>query len=143
MLKDHLDVCREEDDETTTLIELKNFTHYDSEESEEFEEETNVNIEADIKKENAVANDTRIRPVADNECHCCGEDLKIAHTGGKFKCSECDLSFKKSASLERHSTVIHWGIDSCACNDCGATFNDKKSLDKHRYTSHSDAKIHR
>lgn len=37
MLRDHLDVCREEDD-SSHGIELKAFSHYDSDNSEEFED---------------------------------------------------------------------------------------------------------
>ena len=77
-----------------------------------------------------------IKPVSEEQCHCCAEDLKTAHSGGLHKCPNCDLSFKKPSSLERHLIVIHWESDSCSCNDCGETFPDKKALDKHRYTTH-------
>lgn len=76
----------------------------------------------------------------EDQCHCCAEDLKTAHSGGPFKCPNCDISFKKSSSLERHLVVIHWESDSCTCNDCGAKFRDRKALDKHRYTTHMKTK---
>jgi len=79
--------------------------------------------------------------VPETQCHCCAEDLKTAHSGGEYKCSNCDLSFKKKASLERHVIVIHWKCDSCTCNECGSSFRDKKALNKHRYTTHGDRKI--
>jgi len=82
-----------------------------------------------------------IKPVPETQCHCCAEDLKTAHSGGEYKCSNCDLSFKKKASLERHVIVIHWKCDSCTCNECGSSFRDKKALNKHRYTTHGDRKI--
>jgi len=84
-----------------------------------------------------------IKPVPDTQCHCCAEDLKTAHNGGDFKCLNCDLSFKKKASLERHVVVIHWKCDSCTCDECGSSFRDKKALNKHRYTTHKDRKIFR
>lgn len=82
-------------------------------------------------------------PVPDTQCHCCAEDLSTAHSGGEYKCSNCELSFKKKSSLERHIVVIHWQCDSCSCKECGETFSDKKSLNKHRYTTHADRKIYK
>lgn len=82
-------------------------------------------------------------PVPDTQCHCCAEDLSTAHNGGQYKCPNCDLSFKKKSSLERHTVVIHWQCDSCTCKECGESFRDKKSLNKHRYTTHCGRKVYR
>lgn len=103
----------------------------------------NLNILLDLDSKDQKNNNDKpvIKPVPDTQCHCCAEDLKVAHSGGKFKCFHCDLSFKKKTSLERHITVIHWKCDSCKCNVCGSTFRDKKALNKHRYTMHEDRKI--
>lgn len=84
-----------------------------------------------------------IKPVSENQCHCCAEDLATAHKGGSYKCPNCDLSFKKMSSLNRHTIVIHWESDSYMCKDCGASFRDKKALDKHRYTTHVKTKVYK
>lgn len=96
-------------------------------------------LDSDSKKNNNEK--PVIKPVPETQCHCCAEDLKTAHNGGEYKCSHCDLSFKKKASLDRHVIVIHWKCDSCVCNECGSSFRDKKALNKHRYTTHGDRKI--
>ena len=69
-----------------------------------------------------------IKLMPETQCHCCAEDLKTAHSGREYKCSHCDLSFKKKASLDRHDIVIHWKCESCTCNECGSSFCDKKAL---------------
>ncbi|XP_076666143.1 uncharacterized protein LOC143367825 isoform X2 [Andrena cerasifolii] len=162
MLKEHLDICREEED-SMYMLELSSFKNYDSE--EDGREGKNGNVERDENDENDEIDDnsecadnigeesnsdrrgnnsgTVIMPVPDTQCHCCAEELSTAHSGGKHKCSNCDLSFKEKSSLERHVVVIHWQCDSCTCKECGETFRDKKSLNKHRYTTHGDRKIYR
>lgn len=143
MLKEHLDMCRDEDD-SSNILELNNMAIYDSEEEEENEDDPLASLDdedSDSKKNNNEK--PVIKPVPDTQCHCCGEDLKTAHTSGSFKCMHCNLIFKKKASLERHDIVIHWKCDSCTCNECGSSFRDKKALNKHRYTTHADRKIFR
>ncbi|EZA55845.1 Protein suppressor of hairy wing [Ooceraea biroi] len=137
-LKEHLDICREEDD-VTNIIDFET-VNYDSDEDDvddplEYAEDTNSQKNNNEKPV--------IKPVPDTQCHCCAEDLKTAHSGGDFKCPNCDLSFRKKASLERHVVVIHWKCDSCTCDECGSSFRDKKALNKHRYTTHGDRKIYK
>lgn len=170
MLQKHVDMCREEDD-STNIMGLDNMANYDSEEEDEDEDEDeddllslnaegmwllnriicslscykgfyslNTFLDSDSSKKNNNEKPV-IKPVPETQCHCCAEDLKTAHNGGEYKCSHCDLSFKKKASLERHIIVIHWKCDSCICNECGSSFRDKKALNKHRYTTHGDRKI--
>ncbi|XP_020297659.1 zinc finger protein 391-like isoform X1 [Pseudomyrmex gracilis] len=144
MLKEHLDMCREEDD-STNIIELTTMATYDSEDDED-DPEAEPDLDTDdSESKNQKNNNERpvIKPVSETQCHCCAEDLKTAHSGGEFICSQCDLSFKKKASLDRHVIVIHWTCDSCKCDECGSTFRDKKTLNKHRYTTHGDRKIFR
>ncbi|XP_014477640.1 PREDICTED: protein suppressor of hairy wing isoform X1 [Dinoponera quadriceps] len=146
MLKEHLDMCREEDD-STNILELNNLANYDSDEENENEDEEDKYILPDLIVEDLDTNRQKnnnkpvIKPVPDTQCHCCAEDLKTAHSGGDFRCSHCELRFKKKASLDRHIIVIHWKCDSCTCNICGSSFRDKKELNKHRYTTHGDRKI--
>ncbi|XP_076756015.1 uncharacterized protein LOC143426424 isoform X2 [Xylocopa sonorina] len=144
MLKEHLDVCREEDDSNVLQLRLEN---YDSEEEEKDDDSDYVdtsNAEDSSSSSQKNNNDKpTITPVPETQCHCCAEDLSTAHSGGKFTCQYCDLRFKKKASLERHIVVIHWQCESCTCNDCGQSFRDRKSLNKHRYTTHADKKIFR
>ncbi|KMQ96716.1 protein suppressor of hairy wing-like protein, partial [Lasius niger] len=142
MLKEHLDMCREEDD-STNIMEFNNMENYDSEDDEEDEDDPLSNEDSDSKsqKNNNEKLQPVIKPVPETQCHCCAEDLKTAHSGGEFKCPHCNLSFKKKSSLERHDIVIHWKCDSCTCNECGSSFRDKKALNKHRYTTHGDRKI--
>ncbi|XP_019700628.1 zinc finger protein 436 isoform X1 [Harpegnathos saltator] len=149
LLKEHLDMCREEDD-STNILELNNMANYDSEEENENEDEDDDSYilhdmtDEDQDSKNNENNDKPvIKPVPDTQCHCCAEDLKTAHSGGDFKCVHCNLSFKKKTSLDRHVIVIHWKCDSCICNVCGSSFRDKKELNKHRYTTHGDRKIFR
>ncbi|XP_024887546.1 gastrula zinc finger protein XlCGF26.1-like isoform X3 [Temnothorax curvispinosus] len=143
MLQKHVDMCREEDD-STNIMGLDNITSYDSEEEDEDEDDPLVNLSAEDSDSKGQKNNNEkpvIKPVPETQCHCCAEDLKTAHSGGEYKCLNCDLSFKKRASLERHVIVIHWKCDSCTCNECGSSFRDKKALNKHRYTTHGDRKI--
>ncbi|KAK2586982.1 hypothetical protein KPH14_010955 [Odynerus spinipes] len=143
MLKEHLDVCREEDD-STNILELGNLDNYDSEDEEDGDDPDYEFNDTNIEDTETQKNNNEkpiIKPVPDTQCHCCAEDLKTAHNGGEFKCSECELSFKKNSSLERHKIVIHWKCDSYACSDCGSSFRDKKSLNKHRYTTHVNRNI--
>ncbi|KAG7204030.1 hypothetical protein KM043_001889 [Ampulex compressa] len=152
MLKEHLDECREEDD-STNILELGNLKDYDSDEDEdedEEEEEENMDYLTDGNSKDSTGKTKKnnnekpvIMPVSDTQCHCCTEDLKTAHSGGEFKCPNCELSFKKNSSLERHIIVIHWTCDSCTCKECGSSFRDKKSLNKHCYTTHADRKIYK
>lgn len=144
-------MCREEDD-SNHILELGGLRNYDSEEEEynEKEEKEEANIlqsssQIDSSSEGQKNNNEKliITPVPDTQCHCCAEDIKTAHSGGEFKCTSCDLSFKKNSSLERHTIVIHWKCDTCICKECGSTFKDKKALNRHRYTTHSNKKIHR
>ncbi|XP_033339198.1 uncharacterized protein LOC117227791 isoform X1 [Megalopta genalis] len=146
MLTEHLDTCREEDD-SMTLIELRNIDQYDSEDDKD---DDNSEYVDDINNEDSNSNSQKnnnhrpvIMPVPETQCHCCAEDLNTAHTGGEHKCSECDLSFKKKSSLDRHIVVIHWHYDNCICKECGHSFNSRKALNKHRYTTHGDHKIFR
>ncbi|XP_029172914.1 zinc finger protein 436-like isoform X1 [Nylanderia fulva] len=145
MLKEHLDMCREEDD-STNIMEFSHMENYDSEEEEEEDEDDpalNEDSDSTSQKNNNEKSQPIIKPVPETQCHCCAEDVKTAHSGGEFKCPHCNLSFKKKASLERHDIVIHWKCDSCTCNECGSSFRDKKALNKHRYTTHGDRKIFR
>ncbi|XP_011629936.1 gastrula zinc finger protein XlCGF57.1 isoform X1 [Pogonomyrmex barbatus] len=143
MLQKHVDMCREEDD-STIIMGLDNMTNYDSEEEDEDEDDplASSNTEdSDAKGQKNNNEKPMITPVPETQCHCCGENLKTAHSGGNYKCVHCDLSFKKKASLDRHVIVIHWKCDLCTCNECGSSFRDKKALNKHRYTTHEDRKI--
>ncbi|XP_011172288.1 zinc finger protein 436 isoform X1 [Solenopsis invicta] len=146
MLQKHVDVCREEDD-STNIIGLDDLTNYDSEEDENEDEDEDdpdpLRLDFNTEDSNQKNNNEKpvIKPVPETQCHCCAEDLKTAHSGGEYKCSHCDLSFKKKASLDRHDIVIHWKCESCTCNECGSSFRDKKALNKHRYTTHGDRKI--
>ncbi|OXU20671.1 hypothetical protein TSAR_003361, partial [Trichomalopsis sarcophagae] len=142
MLKEHLQVCREEDDDAD-ILELGRMDDIESEEEDEDDDgqvdDPDYNADSSLSDSHSSKNNNKkvpIKPVSEGQCHCCAEDLKTAHSGGSFKCTHCDMSFKKSFSLERHLVVIHWESDSCTCNDCGSTFRDKKALDKHRYTTH-------
>ncbi|XP_031785753.1 protein suppressor of hairy wing [Nasonia vitripennis] len=142
MLKEHLQVCREEDDDAD-ILELGRMDDIESEEEDEDDDgqvdDPDYNADSSLSDSHSSKNNNKkvpIKPVLEGQCHCCAEDLKTAHSGGSFKCTHCDMSFKKSFSLERHLVVIHWESDSCTCNDCGSTFRDKKALDKHRYTTH-------
>ncbi|XP_076164784.1 uncharacterized protein LOC143145357 isoform X1 [Ptiloglossa arizonensis] len=146
MLKEHLDMCREEDD-SMSILQLSNLENYDSEEDDK-DDNSDCAVDSNIQdpSSNGQKNNNRkpvIMPVPDTQCHCCAEDLSTAHSGGEYKCSNCELSFKKKSSLERHIVVIHWQCDSCSCKECGETFSDKKSLNKHRYTTHADRKIYK
>ncbi|XP_011874702.1 PREDICTED: zinc finger protein 436-like isoform X1 [Vollenhovia emeryi] len=145
MLQKHVDMCREEDD-SINIIGLDNMVSYDSDEmdDEDDEDDPSTSLSAEDSDSKSQKNNNEkpvIKPVPETQCHCCGEDLKTAHSGGEYKCSICDLSFKKKASLDRHVIVIHWKCDSCTCNECGSSFRDKKALNKHRYTTHGDRKI--
>ncbi|XP_043676717.1 zinc finger protein 436-like isoform X2 [Vespula pensylvanica] len=145
MLKEHLDVCREEDD-STNILELGNLDNYDSEDEDDADDPDYEFNDTSIEDTKAQKNNNEkptIKPVPDTQCHCCAEDLKTAHSGGEFKCLECELSFKKNSSLERHKIVIHWKCESYTCINCGSTFRDKKSLNKHRYTTHVNRNIYK
>nr|XP_034177563.1 zinc finger protein 569-like [Osmia lignaria] len=146
MLKEHLDMCREEDD-SVNILQLSNLESYDSEDEEKDDNSDyiiNSNAEDSSSSGQKNNNDKPvIMPVPDTQCHCCAEDLSTAHNGGQYKCQNCDLSFKKKSSLERHTVVIHWQCDSCTCKECGESFRDKKSLNKHRYTTHCGRKVYR
>ncbi|XP_012285238.1 oocyte zinc finger protein XlCOF6 [Orussus abietinus] len=133
MLKEHINVCREEDD--NALLELDNLDNYDSNE-DDIDDPSPQNIKNNNEK-------LTIKPVSENQCHCCAENLATAHTGGEFKCPHCDFFFKKSTSLNRHLVVIHWENNHCKCKECGSVFRDKKSLDKHRYTTHAKDKVYK
>ncbi|XP_012231015.1 zinc finger protein ZFP2-like isoform X1 [Linepithema humile] len=145
MLKEHLDMCREEDDSTNVMVfdDMTIYVSEEEEEEDEEEDEDDLNEDSDSKSQKNNNEKPMIKPVSDTQCHCCAEDLKTAHNGGEFKCSHCDLSFKKKSSLERHIIVIHWKCDSFTCNECDSSFRDKKALNKHRYTTHGDHKIFR
>ncbi|KAL7298269.1 hypothetical protein TKK_0008621 [Trichogramma kaykai] len=138
MLKEHLDVCREEDDDRD-IMDLGPMECIDSdyeEDSKHFAtEESNSPSDSQSSKNNNKK--PAIKPVPETQCHCCAEDKETAHSGGPHQCTNCNLSFKKAASLERHNIVIHWESDPCSCQDCGETFRDRKALDKHRYTTHA------
>ncbi|XP_051169079.1 protein suppressor of hairy wing-like isoform X2 [Leptopilina boulardi] len=151
LLTEHLEVCREEDDDTN-LLDLGNLDEYYETDDEEGDDADDVDdpkyslsdeksSDSDRLKNNNEKPD--IKPVSENQCHCCGEDLKNAHRGGPHKCSECDLSFKKASSLQRHTIIIHWENENHTCNICDASFRDKKSLDKHKYTTHSTNKVYK
>ncbi|CAK9813470.1 Protein suppressor of hairy wing [Anthophora quadrimaculata] len=144
MLKEHLDMCREEDD--SNVLQLKG-DNYDSEEEEEREDSPDyvVNSEGDSTSANKKNNNEKpkITPVPDTQCHCCAEDLTTAHSGGEFVCPMCDVPFKKKSSLDRHTVVIHWQCEFIFCEKCGESFHNKKLLNKHRYTTHADRKIFR
>lgn len=144
MLKEHLDMCREDDD-STYVLHLDSFESNDSEEGEKDENVESTDNTTEDSSSNGQKNNNKpiIMPVPDTQCHCCAENLNTAHSGGQHKCPNCDLSFKKKSSLKRHTVVIHWQCDSCTCKECGESFSNKKSLNKHRYTTHSDHKIHR
>lgn len=145
MLKEHLDVCREEDD-PTNILELGTLETYDSEEDADNPDYViNANGEEDSTSDNQKNNNDKpvIVPVHETQCHCCAEDLATAHSGGSYKCPNCELSFRKNSSLERHIIVIHWTCELSICKECGESFRDKKALNKHRYTTHEDRKIYR
>ncbi|XP_014212546.1 zinc finger protein 70 [Copidosoma floridanum] len=138
LLKEHLEVCREEDDDVD-LLELGRMGDDDSENEDDDNIDPNYNTDSNPSDSQTFKNKEKkvtIKPVQEGECHCCAEDVKTAHSGGPFKCSSCDMSFKKSSSLERHTIVIHWEPDTYTCKDCNSTFSSKKTLDKHRYTTH-------
>ncbi|KAF3429241.1 hypothetical protein E2986_00731 [Frieseomelitta varia] len=145
MLKEHLDICREEDDSSILQLRLENYESEDEEEKDNSSDCVNNSNAEDDSSNNKKNNNDKpvITPVPDTQCHCCAEDLTTAHSGGEFKCQHCNLSFKKKSSLERHIVVIHWQCDSCTCKDCGESFRDRKSLNRHRYTTHADKKIFR
>ena len=162
-------MCREEDDSANIMVFEDMTLYLSEEEEEEDDEDEDLNDEgtwcsyteqhlfnyykafyklvtlsdSDSKSQKNNNEKPVIKPVPDTQCHCCAEDLKTAHSGGEFKCSHCDLCFKKKSSLERHIIVIHWKCDSFTCNECDSSFRDKKALNKHRYTTHGDRKIFR
>ncbi|XP_049789960.1 zinc finger protein 883-like isoform X1 [Schistocerca nitens] len=68
------------------------------------------------------------------KCHCCGEDLDTAHSGGDFECVDCSKSFKLKSSLERHRRVIHMEGETYTCPECNARCPDKGTLARHMYT---------
>ncbi|XP_033218126.1 uncharacterized protein LOC117173596 [Belonocnema kinseyi] len=144
MLTEHLEVCREEDD-STHLLDLGNLDgYYDSD--EEDADNPKYRLSDDRSSDSEGKNNNvkpSIKPVSESQCHCCAEDLKTAHSGGPYKCDDCDLSFKKSSSLQRHSIIVHWERENVSCSECNATFRDKKALDKHRYTTHSTTKVYK
>ncbi|XP_015609871.1 protein suppressor of hairy wing isoform X2 [Cephus cinctus] len=140
MLKEHLEVCREEDD-STEILELRSIDTYDSEDEANADDPDEYLFEdsSTTDSQNSKNNNEKgvIKPVPDSQCHCCAEDLTTAHSGGEFKCQHCNLSFKKMSSLERHTIVVHWENDAISCTECSEAFPDKKALDKHRYTKHA------
>lgn len=75
-----------------------------------------------------------LEAVGPDKCHCCGEDLETAHSGGEFECVECNKSFKLKSSLERHRRVIHFEGVTFDCPECGARCPDKGTLARHMYT---------
>lgn len=87
-------------------------------------------------KNNNESDKMEIKPVKSDQCHCCAEDAKTAHTSGNYECKTCEFFFRKMSSLKRHNIVMHWEKHPCTCEDCGIVFDDKKSYDKHRYTTH-------
>ncbi|XP_043255488.1 zinc finger protein 2 [Colletes gigas] len=145
MLKEHLDVCR--DDNSISFLQLNHIENYQIDEDEKDDNSIST-VDHNTKDSSSSRRKDNnykplILPVSDTRCHCCNEHLTTAHSGGKYKCSNCELTFKKKSSLERHIVVIHWQCRSCFCKECGETFNDKKSLNKHRYTTHADQKIYK
>ncbi|XP_075222362.1 uncharacterized protein LOC142325008 isoform X2 [Lycorma delicatula] len=76
----------------------------------------------------------QLEAVGPGKCHCCGEDLETAHSGGEFECVDCNKLFKLKSSLERHRRVIHNEGETFDCPECGARCPDKGTLARHMYT---------
>ncbi|XP_015518876.2 zinc finger protein 2 isoform X1 [Neodiprion lecontei] len=141
LLKDHLDVCRDEDDRSDAL-EIGQITGYDSDDEEYVEEPDDVSQISDggnTPRNNNLA--AAIKPVSVDKCHCCGEDSLTAHTDGCLKCDHCEFSFKKLSALERHMVVVHWIQQNFTCKVCDLAFANKKSLTKHHYTVHAKHQV--
>ncbi|XP_046397007.1 protein suppressor of hairy wing isoform X2 [Ischnura elegans] len=126
----------EEGEGTLTLSDLEQM-HEDEEEEEGGKEPTEKSLREKMKdvmlvKVNELIDETSA--MAPGKCHCCGEDLETAHSGGEFECGECGKHFKLRASLERHRRVIHLQGETHACPECDARCPDKGSLARHMYT---------
>ncbi|XP_048504979.1 gastrula zinc finger protein XlCGF26.1 isoform X2 [Athalia rosae] len=142
LLKDHLEVCRDEDDRSDTL-EIGQIAYNSDDEGVDDPLHDNQDGKNEVRGSKNNNGKTAINPVDTGKCHCCAEDLATAHTRGRFKCSKCDFYFKKASSLERHDIVIHWGGETLLCKVCGVPCNNKRSLDKHHYTYHAQQQVHK
>lgn len=81
------------------------------------------------------------------QCHC-GESF--AHVAQfrihsfkheklrKFKCTKCEMRFKKQNNLNRHLQSVHSDARPFPCNLCNKTFKLKHVLHKHIQDIHSD-----
>ncbi|PSN55164.1 hypothetical protein C0J52_00591 [Blattella germanica] len=85
-----------------------------------------------LSKVNELIDETAATPPG--KCHCCGEDLETAHSGGDFACVDCNKNFKLKSSLERHRRVIHLEGETYSCPECEARCPDKGTLARHMYT---------
>ncbi|XP_071450833.1 zinc finger protein ZFP2 isoform X2 [Hetaerina americana] len=124
-----------EDDEGLTLSDLENME--DDGELSEGGQGTEKSLREKMKdvmliKVNELIDETSA--TAPGKCHCCGEDLETAHSGGEFECDDCGKHFKLRASLDRHRRVIHLQGETHACPECDARCPDKGSLARHMYT---------
>ena len=55
-----------------------------------------------------------------------------------FHCVHCLKNFSFKSSLDRHVSVIHFGMRRYQCTVCAAKFGQKKQLKHHYSTRHSD-----
>lgn len=98
--------------------------------------ENNMTIEISENAENShdMATFDKDFVTEPGKCHCCGEDLETAHSGGEFQCADCAKLFKLKSSLERHRRVIHNEGETFQCPECNARCPDKGTLARHMYT---------
>ena len=80
----------------------------------------------------------------------CNSHLHLKHKPKKpqnilsYQCSDCDATFKKKYTLNRHFRLKHSDIRPYKCSDCGSGFKDKWDLNRHLRTNskHSDIRPH-
>lgn len=85
------------------------------------------------------------------ECKHCGRRLRNAVTlqnhirvvhdhSGKFKCSQCTLSFMWKSTLRNHVRLVHEKERPYACQECGNAFRWKSHLREHHWVVHMGQK---
>ena len=92
-------------------------------------DETNIQLDPEIKSENIEAIVVELRQSA------------VDNTNGRFCCDECEATFTFAHGLSRHKKSKHEGevveTDTYSCGDCESVFSCTGNLNRHKQSKHA------